>query len=62
MILKRLLDFFGEVAIVKRLTYVVECTSYPLSGYKNDLSFSRVSQRVLPSQLLAATGASSQSE
>ena len=51
--------FSGEVALVK--TYSVECIGYPLLGFKNDLSLSSISQHVLPSRLLAATGASPQS-
>ena len=46
--------FSCEVALVKRLTYIVECVGYPLPGFRNYLLFSSVSQRVLPSQLLAA--------
>ena len=45
--------FFAEVALVKS---GVECISYLLSCFKNELLFSSVSQRVLPSQLLEATG------
>ena len=41
--------FSGEVALVKRLTYGVECIGYPISGFRNELSFSSVSQHVLPS-------------
>ena len=35
--------FSGEVVLVKRLIYSVECTCYPLSVFRNDLSFSCVS-------------------
>ena len=57
MILKRFLDFYGEVALVKRLA--LWRGMYRLSTIRlqeNDLSFSSISQRVFPSQLLAATG------
>ena len=42
VILKRLLDCSEEVAWVKRLILCEECISYPRSGFRNDLSFSRV--------------------
>ena len=42
VILKRLLNFSEEVALVKRLTLCMESISYPQSGFRNDLSFSRV--------------------
>ena len=35
--------FSGEVALVKRLTYCVECIGYPQSGYINNLSSSSFS-------------------
>ena len=38
--------FSSEVAVVKRLTYSLECISYLLSGFRNDLPFSSVSQGV----------------
>ena len=48
--------FSSEVVLVKRLTSSVECIGYPLSGFKNDLWISSVSQRVLPSRLLCGKG------
>ena len=32
----------GEVELVKRLTYCVECIGYPPTGFRNCLSFSSV--------------------
>ena len=40
---KEVPGFSIEVPLVKRLTYCVECVSYALSGFRNDLSFSSVS-------------------